>query len=124
MFSNETSYAHHFYDLESEMFLHHRELKLNRSFPFDLLIILKENYLFVGLAGDLCKWENTISGNRFRLHVVIPESFDYADAGARKQVEELLSNIRNSSFVSDNATELEENWMEKFQMWNGGMDDW
>jgi len=61
---------------------------------------------------------------RFRLHVVIPEKLDFADAGTRKQVEGLLKSIRNSSFISDNVPELEENWMEQFRIWNGGIADW
>ena len=64
------------------------------------------------------------SANRFRLHVVIPEKLDFADAGTRKQVEGLLKSIRNSSFISDNVPELEENWMEQFRIWNGGIADW
>ena len=67
--------------------------------------------------------EKPISGIRFRLHVVIPGQYDFADAGSRKLVDELLTRIRNSSMVLDNVSELEENWMDVYQMWNGGIGD-
>ena len=68
--------------------------------------------------------KHTISGNRFRLHVVIPNQFDFADAGARELAEGLLTRIRNTSMISDNASGLEENWMDEFRIWNGGIVDW
>ena len=118
---DEASYAHQFYDLEFEMFLHFRELIGFSPINFQNSRQLKLKLTFLRNYFDA--WEKSLcTGDRFRLHVVIPHQLDFADLDARNQIEILLSRIRNTTMVSNNVGVLEENWMDTFQKWSG--DDW